>query len=376
MSIFVTGTTGYLGSYVAHLLLTEHTDRLAVLVRASDEDHARQRLWKAWQLHMDFATFEPLLEDRVDVYCGDLTSRRFGLSDTDYDRLAHTMDSVIHVAASLNRRSAKACFNVNLRGTLEVVKLARAAADHHGLRRFSDVSTAAVVGRREGLIVPEPDMVDWSISDFDPYARTKKFTEHMVHELLHDVPTTVFRPSTVLGDSRFAETTQFDMVRAFVFLANLPVLPLDRSWRHDIVPADQVSRWLVAIHQGETPAHDSYNLSAGAAAQTYGQITDAIVAASGRSAPRFAPWLAGSFDRVAGWLSNTPRGWGVSSPAAMMKVFMPYLTFDTVFDNSRIVEATGEAPAPFSDYAYGLMRFAMDGGFEYPYEPWPTEGGA
>ena len=39
-----------------------------------------------------------------------------------------------------------------------------------------------------------------------------------------DVPLTIFRPSIVMGDSRHAETTQFDMVRAFVFLAGLPAL--------------------------------------------------------------------------------------------------------------------------------------------------------
>ena len=67
----------------------------------------------------------------------------------------------------------------------------------------------------------EDASIDWDRSDYDPYARTKKFCEHMVRELLPDVPRTVFRPSIVLGDSRRPETTQFDMVRAFVFLAGL-----------------------------------------------------------------------------------------------------------------------------------------------------------
>ena len=60
----------------------------------------------------------------------------------------------------------------------------------------------------------------------------------MVRELLPDVPRTVFRPSIVLGDSRRPETTQFDMVRAFVFLAGLPVLPFRSTDRIDIVPVD------------------------------------------------------------------------------------------------------------------------------------------
>src|SRR6185437_13369996 len=134
-------------------------------------------------------------------------------------------DSVIHCAASLNRKSEKACLNVNLRGTLEVIKLAAGAPAPHGPRRFSHVSTVAVVGQSSNEIVKEDEAIDWARSDYDPYARTKKFCEHMIRQLLPDVPRTIFRPSIVLGDSRYPQTTQFDMVRAFVFLAGLPVLP-------------------------------------------------------------------------------------------------------------------------------------------------------
>ena len=62
-------------------------------------------------------------------------------------------------------------------------------------------------------LVTEDRSIEWERSDYDPYARTKKFCEHMVRELLPDVPLTIFRPSIVLGDSRYPETTQFDMVR-------------------------------------------------------------------------------------------------------------------------------------------------------------------
>ena len=166
-----------------------------------------------------FPTFREHLSARIRIFRGDLTSPRFGLDDDEYGLLAASTDSVLHCAASLNRKSEKSCLNVNLRGTLEVVQLARRAHDAHGLRRFSEVSTVAVAGHRSNELVTEDSAIDWERSDYDPYARTKKFCEHMVRELLPDVPRTVFRPSIVLGDSRRPETTQFDMVRAFVFLA-------------------------------------------------------------------------------------------------------------------------------------------------------------
>src|ERR1700739_2443134 len=212
MAIFVTGSTGYLGSYLAAGLLGEHRDKLNLLIRAKTEQEARERLWTSLQLHFVFPEFAEYLNTRVRIFRGDLTADRFGLSDDEYHVLVDTTDSLIHCAASLNRKSEKQCLNVNLRGTLEVIQLARRAQDRHGLRRFSHVSTVAVAGIRQDEVVHEDSAIDWERSDYDPYARTKKFCEHMVDQLLPDVPHTIFRPAIVLGDSRRPETTKFDMV--------------------------------------------------------------------------------------------------------------------------------------------------------------------
>jgi thioester reductase-like protein len=288
MAIFLTGVTGYIGSYVANLILREHNDRLAVLVRAKSPAEARERLWKSLQLHMDFDTFASYLP-RFDVVLGDLTEPGLGVEGDARDKLVRTTESVLHVAASLNRKSDKACFNVNLRGTLSVIKLARQIADHHGLRRFSDVSTVAVAGKRQDELVTEDACVDWERSDYDPYARTKKFCEHMVHELLPDVRSTVFRPAIVLGDSRFPETTQFDMVRAFSALAYMRVLPFEPHWRADIVPANYVGESIVRVHMSDNPKHDAYHLSSGADSMTYGEIVESLRSAGHKARTIFAP---------------------------------------------------------------------------------------
>jgi thioester reductase-like protein len=199
VAIFLTGSTGYIGAHVAANLLDAHGTALNVLVRAKTPEEAAVRLWNGLQLHMDFPRFYEHLQTRIRIFRGDITSAQFGLSRDDYDRLIHTTDSVVHCAASLNRKSEKSCFNVNLRGTLEVLQLARRSHYYHGLRRFSNVSTVAVAGKRQNEVVGEDHSVEWDRSDYDPYARTKKFCEHMVRELLSDVPITIFRPSIVLA---------------------------------------------------------------------------------------------------------------------------------------------------------------------------------
>lgn len=373
MPIFITGCTGYIGAHVAANLLADSSAELNLLVRAHDAQEANERLWRALQLHMDFTPFEQYLRSRVRVFCGDITEPQFGLEDAAYRDLVRSTDSVIHCAASLNRKSEKSCLNVNLRGTLEVVQLAMRARDAHGLRRFSHVSTVAVAGQRANEIVEEDSAIDWSRSDYDPYARTKKFCEHMVRQLLPDVRRTIFRPSIVLGDSRRPETNQFEMVRAFVFLAGLPALPFQPNARLDIVPVDYVARAISTLHMKDAPAHEIYHLASGADSETFVQLTDAIAKAEGKRGPVFAPKLEGTSEKVIRALAG--RAGKIGGLATLLKVFLPYLVWNTVFDNRRVVAEMGGKPAPFSQYCYPLLRYARANHFSYKYREWGAAAG-
>jgi thioester reductase-like protein len=369
MAIFLTGSTGYLGSYLVAGLFSGYKNRLNLLVRAKTEQEACERLWQSLQLHFEFPVFLEYVNARVSIFRGDLTAERFGLNDDDYHALVDTTDSILHCAASLNRKSEKQCLNVNLRGSLEVIQLARRVQNRNGVRRYSHVSTVAVAGKRQNEVVTEDNSIDWSRSDYDPYARTKKFSEHMVHQLLPDVPHTIFRPAIVMGDSRRPETTQFDMVQAFDTLARLPVLPLRPDDKIDIVPANYVGAAIVKIHQMEKPNYGIYHLSSGTGSQTYKELTDALAAAGAWSRPSYQPWLGGPFSKTVNWLAF--KGGSVGYGASLLKVFWPYLDWNTVFDNSRVLQEMGEPPTKFSAYAYPLLQFSRANKFKYPAKPWP-----
>ena len=377
MAIFLTGSTGYIGAHVAANLLSQHDATLNLLVRGRDARETEVRLWEALQLHLSFPEFYEYVQAKIRIFRGDLTAPQFGLERADYDRLVHTTDSVIHCAASLNRKSEKSCMNVNLRGTLEVVQMARQSQYYHGLRRFSNVSTVAVAGKRSHEIVTEDRSIEWERSDYDPYARTKKFCEHMVRELLPDVQLTIFRPSIVLGDSRYAQTTQFDMVRSFVFLAGLTVLPFRPHDKIDIVNVDFVASAIADLHMKESPAYDTYHLSSGNDSQTFRELTRALAKEQNKRGPLFMPILVGPFSSAVRLLAE--RKGSIGHGAALMKVFLPYLTWNTVFDNTRVTTELGRKPAPFSNYSLPLLRFSREHNFMYPYQEWPVStkaGGA
>jgi len=366
--LLLTGSTGFLGSYIAAQLLLHHGTPLSLLVRARTEREAQERLWQSLQLHMDFETFRHVVSERVEIYLGDITKPSLGLSDERLKKLIAGTESVIHCAAALNRRSQEACTNVNLRGTLEVVKIAQAIHEHHGLRRFSNISTVAVAGRRNHETVTEDRAIGWLAPDSDPYGQTKKFAEHMARRLLPEELVTTFRPSAIIGDTRFPKTTQFDMIKAFDLFAKAPIIPLDPQWRIDIVPADYVGRSIVTIHQKKNPAHSIYHVSAGEASLNYRQILKCL---DDNGDKDFAPRLFDLTKRVCARLAKTPPRWGLAYPAVLVQVFLDHLRSDTVFDNRRIVEETGEVPAPFSQYAGGLLHYARQNAFQSASQPWP-----
>jgi hypothetical protein len=163
------------------------------------------------------------------------------------------------------------------------------------------------------------------------------------------------------------------MVRAFDLLARLPALPLRPYDKIDIVPADYVGKAIVSVHQKEAPAHGIYHLSAGIASQTYKELTDSLAGVGGWRRPVYMPSFGRPFSGTVNLLAN----WGglVGRGASLMKVFWPYLEWNTVFDNSRIVAELGEAPAKFSSYAYPLLKFSRENRFRYPAQPWPSSSG-
>ena len=146
-----------------------------------------------------------------------------------------------------------------------------------------------------------------------------------------------------------------------------------RARKIDIVNVDFVADAIATLHQKEGPQYDTYHLSSGVGSQTFRELTNTLAAAQNKRGPMFMPFLERPFSRSVDFLSR--RKGDLAYGASLMKVFMPYLIWNTVFDNTRVTTELGRRPVPFSQYSYPLLKFSRETNFSYHYEDWPAQIG-
>jgi thioester reductase-like protein len=144
--------------------------------------------------------------DRIEVLAGDITDRRLGLADDDYERLAGEVRRVFHLAAIYDLAvPLEVAQRVNVDGTGNVLDFCHGATS---LERLAYVSTAYVSGLRTGVVYEHELVMGQEFKNH--YESTKFQAEVWVRELLGEVPTTILRPAIVVGDSQTGETEKFD----------------------------------------------------------------------------------------------------------------------------------------------------------------------
>ncbi|HMJ34062.1 MAG TPA: SDR family oxidoreductase [Baekduia sp.] len=186
----ITGFPGFLaGRLIPRLLADDDEARIVALVEPRMVERARA-----------------LAPDGVDVQPGDITDPTLGLDPQTYDRLAGEVVKVFHLAAVYDLAvGAELAERVNVQGTQHVVDFCRRAAN---LERHHYISTAYVAGRRSGLVLEADLAAGQAFKNF--YESTKFAAEILVRASMEEIPTTVYRPAIVVGDSQTGETQKFD----------------------------------------------------------------------------------------------------------------------------------------------------------------------
>ncbi|MFA8384727.1 MAG: NAD-dependent epimerase/dehydratase family protein [Pelagibaca sp.] len=182
--VLVTGTAGFIGFYLARLLLDEGMvvhgyDAITDYYDVTLKERRNQMLLQSPGYSFTHATLE---------YKG------------TFERVAAEFapDIIVHLAGQAGVRysleNPRAYLDSNLVGTFNVMEAARQVQVAHLLM----ASTSSVYGANEEMPFKETDKADTPLTF---YAATKKANEAMAHSYAHlwQIPTTMFRFFTVYG---------------------------------------------------------------------------------------------------------------------------------------------------------------------------------
>lgn len=240
---FFTGFPGFIGRRLIQRLATDDADlHFALLVQPQLRHNAEAQL-----AELDEAV--PGLSARAQLLEGDITLSDLGLGEQGYATLCEQVTEAWHLAAiyDLSVKSSVA-YRVNVVGTANVLDLCEAAGS---FQRLHYVSTCYVSGDRTGRVREAELDCDQGFKNH--YEATKFWAELEVQRRMSRLPTTVYRPGIVVGDSRTGETDKYDgpyyIIRTCMqFPDHLPIPALGSdSATFNVVPVDFVVDSMVTI---------------------------------------------------------------------------------------------------------------------------------
>ncbi len=353
--VFLTGATGFLGTQTVRRLIAREGLHVIVLVRGKDAQEAAQRLSRTWWPWQELAA---AIGGKVEVLSGDVSLPHLGLAPQEYESLAARITHIIHAAADLRLDGpVEELRRINVQGTAEVIELARKAHGHHGLARFSHVSTAYVAGQRTGA-VPEEDLTD-AHGFSNTYEQTKFEGERLVRQAGKELPISVFRPGMIVGDSQTGEIATFNTVYVPLRLyltGKLRVMPCKGDQPVNVVPVDYVADAISRLTFEGKAEGRTFHLTVPArllptARQLLESVRDWALAALSVRLPRplMMPIPAGAFDR--------------KLLRAIPKALVSYFSEDRQFQTSNTEGVLGPCVMDWKVILPRLLSYAAARGF-------------
>jgi nucleoside-diphosphate-sugar epimerase len=275
----------------------------------------------------------PVTGPNVMTVAASLTKPGLGIDPLTYQGIVASVDAIVHCAAVTGFSAGREATNdLNVAGTAQLVELAERA----GVPLYY-VSTAFVA--RNELTRDKHDTSTETEGAARPesYLDSKRAAEAIVRSA--HVPTTIIRPSVVIGDSRTGKIAQFQGLHTLVgaIMRNaVPLFPLEPAALIDFVPQDLVAQAIAGLVRSGGTGQEHW-VTAGANAMTLERVIElAVQIGQDLGLPTEAPRLV-SFDMV----DRLIRPVFIDPlPAAHRRRFDDMLAMAALFSTERPFEST------------------------------------
>lgn len=266
-TIFLTGATGYAGTFLLQELLKQTQATIVCLVRAPNDEAAK---WRIQQALTRYGLWHDAWDCRIVAIAGDLSRTHFGLEAGAYERLATEVDGIYHAGAQVHYLHPYATLkHTNVQGVLEILRFAstmRAKPIHY-------VSTLAVTSTGSGSTY-EDDALPACTSTLG-YVQSKWVAEGIMHLARErGFQISIYRPGRIGPDSLSGAANPDDffirLVAACIQLGIAPDVPMVEN----LVSVDYVARTIVHLAQSSY-AGRTFHIT-NPVATTWGQVIDAM----------------------------------------------------------------------------------------------------
>lgn len=267
-NILVTGSSGFLGTYLLNRLLQKTDYHIYCLLRCDNKQHGFSRLQQAAK---EKGLSDTIIQDRITVIPGELSKSQLGLSNEDYQHLSGNVDLIIHNASIINLMDPlSALYPTNVEGVTSIIELASTS-------KIKPIQYVSTIGVHHALpenvaqpVVEKTPVVTWQDVELT-YEQSKIMGETLFgHARKKGLPVNILRPGTITWDTSSTPFINDDaFLKFYRACLNIKAYPAS-SLAVNIVPVDHVADSIVAITKDQKGQSKNYHL----VSQTSTQVGD------------------------------------------------------------------------------------------------------
>jgi len=244
VTIFLTGATGFLGSFLLYELLQQTQADIYCLVRSNTIESGQKKIQSSLESYL---LWDESFNSRIIPVIGDLSQPLLGLSKEQFKQMASQLDAIYHNGAFVNFTYPYSVLKApNVLGTQEVLRLASQVK----VKPVHFISTISVVfsSNPNVRVVQEQDSLDDAKMPSEGYAQSKWVAEKLVTIARErGLPVSIYRPGRISGHSQIGVCNTGDhtyrMIKGCIQLGSIP----NQDIQLNLSPVDYVSKAIIYL---------------------------------------------------------------------------------------------------------------------------------